>query len=64
MGRTERVTWKIYIILGKINSENLLHDAGSSNLVLCDSIEGSDGEEGRRKVQEGGGIYIPVADSC
>ena len=54
MGRIKRVTWKIYIILGKIDSENL----------LCDRIEGRDGEEGRRKVQEGRHIYIPIADSC
>jgi len=35
VGRIERVTWKIYIILGKIDSENL----------LCDRIEGMN--EGR-----------------
>ena len=54
VGRIERVTWKIYIILGKIDSENL----------LCDRIEGRDGEEGRRKFQQGGHIYIPMANSC
>ena len=38
-------------------SGNLLYDAGSSNQVLCDNLEGWE-------VQEGGDIYIPMADSC
>ena len=45
-------------------SGNLLYDAGSSNLVLCDNLEGWDGEGGEREVQEGGDIGIPMADSC
>ena len=39
-------------------------DAGSSNLVLCDNVEGWDGVGGGREVQEGGDICIPMADSC
>ena len=45
-------------------SGNLLYDAGSSNLVLGDNLEGWDGEGGEREVQEGGDIGIPMADSC
>ena len=30
----------------------------------CDNLEGQDGEEGGREVQEGGDILIPMADSC
>jgi len=43
---------------------NLLYDAVSSNLGLCDSLEGWDGEEGGKEVQEGGVICMPMADSC
>ena len=31
-------------------SGNLLYDVGSSNPVLCDNLEGWDGEGGRREV--------------
>ena len=31
---------------------------------LCINLEGSDGEADGRKVQKGGDICIPVADSC
>jgi len=31
---------------------------------LCDNLEGWDGEEGGRKVREGGDMDVPVADSC
>ena len=31
---------------------------------LCDNLEGWDGEEGGREVQEGGDMGIPMADSC
>ena len=33
-------------------------------LVLCDNLEGWDGMGGGREVQEGGDIYIHMADSC
>ena len=42
----------------------LVYVAGSLNQVFCDSLEGWDGMGGGRKVQEGGDIRIPVADSC
>ena len=32
--------------------------------MLCDNLEGWDGVGGERKVQEGGDICIPMADSC
>ena len=38
--------------------------AGSSNLVLCNNVEGWDGVGGGREVQEGGNICIPMADPC
>ena len=30
--------------------------------MLCDNIEGSNGEGSRREVQEGGGLSISMAD--
>ena len=42
---------------------NLLYDAGNPKLVLCDNLEGWNGEGGGREVQEGGDIRIPMADS-
>ena len=45
-------------------SENLLHDTGNSNLVLCDNLEGWDGVGGELEVQEGGDICIPMTGSC
>ena len=47
-----------------IFSGNLLYAAGSSNLVLCDDLEGKGWEvEDGMKVQEGGTICISMADS-
>ena len=48
----------------QVGSGNLLYDAGSSNQVPCDNLEGWDGVGGRREVQEGGNICTPMADSC
>jgi len=31
---------------------------------LCVSLEGRDGEAGGKEFQKGGGICIPMADSC
>ena len=42
----------------------LLYNTGSSNPVLCDNLEGWDEVGGRREVQAGGDICMPVADSC
>ena len=55
------ISWKIIIAR---NSGNLLSDIRSSNPVFCDNVEGWDGVEGGREVQEGGNICIPMADSC
>ena len=40
------------------------YDAGSSNLVLCDDLEGWDGVGGGKEVQEGGHICISMVDAC
>ena len=42
----------------------MLYDAGSSNLMLCDNLEGWHGLGGEKEVQEGGDIYILLADLC
>ena len=42
---------------------NLLHDTGSTNLVLCENLEGWYRVGGEREVQ-GGDICIPISDSC
>ena len=47
----------------QIASGNLLYEAGSSNPVLCDNLEGWDSVGGRKEVQKGGDIHIPMADS-
>ena len=48
----------------QIASGNLLYDTGSSDLVLCDKLEGWDGVGGEGEVQEGGDTRIPMNDSC
>ena len=63
VGQIERVAWK-FITIYKTASGNLVYDAGSSNQVLCDNLEGWDRLGGGRKVQERGDICMPVADSC
>ena len=65
-GQIERVTLTCvhYHMQSSIAHGNLLYDAGSSNLVLYDNPEAGDGVGGGREDQEGGGIYMPVADSC
>ena len=47
----------------RVSFWNLLYDAGNPKLVLCDKLEGWNGEDGGREVQEGGDICIPMADS-
>ena len=44
-------------------SGNLLYGSGSSNLVLCDKLEGWEGVGDGREVQEGGNICVPVDNS-
>ena len=56
-------TYKL-LYVKEIASGNLLYDAGSSNPVLCDNLEGRDGVGNGREIQEGGDIHIPMADSC
>ena len=46
-----------------IASLNLLYDAGSSNPVLCDNLDKWGWVEGKREVEKGGYLYIPMADS-
>ena len=48
----------------RIANGNLLYDAGSSNPVLCDNLEGWYGVGGGREVQEGGDISMRMTDSC
>ena len=43
---------------------NLLYDEGSSNLVLCDYLEGWTGVGGERGSTGSGHVYMPIADSC
>ena len=51
--------------VGKKNSsKNSLHEAGSSNLALCDNLNRCDGVGSAREVQEGGDICIDRANSC
>ena len=47
-----------------IVSGNVLYDMGSANPALRDNLEGWDGVGGRREVQEGGDICVPMADPC
>ena len=42
----------------------MLYDAGNSNLVLCDNLDGWDGVGAGKEIQEGGDICIPMDDSC
>ena len=59
-----RVAWKhVPPYVKQIASQNLLCDAGSSTLVLCDNLEGWDAVGGGREVQEGGDMCISTADS-
>ena len=55
----ERVTWKFTMLYVKyIANGNLLYDSGNSNQGSVTTSRGG------RKVQEGGDICIPMADSC
>ena len=42
----------------------MLYDEGSSNLVLCDYLEGWDGVGGERGSIGSRHVYMPIADSC
>ena len=43
---------------------NICYDAGSSNLVFYDHLEGWDKVGGRAEVHEGVDLCIAVTDSC
>ena len=43
---------------------NVLYDAGNSNPVLCDNLEGWDGQEVEGRFKKEGDVYIPMAESC
>ena len=45
-------------------SGSLVYEARNPKPVLCENLERSDGEGSGRRVQEGGDICIPNADSC
>ena len=45
-------------------SGSSMYDAGNPKPVLCDNLEGWDGEGGGRGVQVGGNICVPNANSC
>ena len=47
-----------------ITSPGLMHGTGCPGLVHWDDPERWDGEGGGRKVQDGGDICVPMADSC
>ena len=40
-----------------------MHEAGHPKLVPCDNLDRYGREGGRKGVQDGGDIYIPMADS-
>ena len=48
----------------KVDSGNVLYDAGRSHLVLSDNLDGRNGVRRGREVQEGGDMCISMADSC
>ena len=65
VGCMARVTWKFTLpYVKQIPNGNLLYDSGNSKLVLCNNLEGWDGEECGKEVQEGEDICISKADSC
>ena len=53
----------VYTNVCKIDTKgNLLYESGTSN--QGDNLEGQKGVGGRREVQEGEDICIPMTDSC
>jgi len=65
MGRIESVMLKTYVLpyVKLIANGKLLYNT-ELNLVLWDNLEGWDEMGGGRKVQAGGDICIPMANSC
>ena len=65
VGCMARVTWKFTLpYVKQIPNGNLLYDSGNSKLVLCNNLEGWDGEGDGREFPEGGDICTPMTDSC
>ena len=61
----ERVTWKLYITLCKIDSQwGFSVWLRKLKQGLCINLEVWDGEGDGREVQKGGDICILTADSC
>ena len=62
----KRVTWTFTLpYVKQIANENLLYVSGISNRGSVSTYCGGMGREiGRREVQMGGNICIPMADSC
>ena len=61
----ERVTWKLTLPYVKERAKrNLLCGSGNSKQGPCINLEGWEGEGDDREVQKGGGICIPMVDSC
>ena len=65
----ERVKQKYYSKICKIEGQWeyvlwLRKLTAQWNLQLCDNLEGWDGIEGGREVDQGGGICISTADPC
>ena len=46
----------------QIDIESLMYNAGLPKLVICDNLEGWGGEEGGRRVQDGGDKWMPMAN--
>ena len=60
----ERVTWKLYITIRKIDSQKEFAVwLRKLKQGLCINLEGWDGELGG-EVQKGGDIWVSMADSC
>ena len=60
----ERVTWKLTLPYNIDSQWEFAVWLRKLKQGLCINLEGWDGEEDGRKVQKGGDIYIPMADSC
>ena len=61
----ERVTWKLYITIRKIDSQQEFAVwLRKLKQGLCINLEGWDGERDGGEVQNGGDIWISMADSC
>ena len=61
----ERVTWKTYITISKLDSQQeFVAWLRKLKQGLCINLEEWNGTGDGREVQKGGGICISVADSC